>query len=386
VKRSSRLQIAEHCGYGAVTEVPGDNEYSIGGRAFHAGVHASYRPDDPRAVEAYMEAIKDLSDDEIADHDIAVRDMVAGWRAPDNAEFEVPVGLSARGGYVPYDDARAIVRGTADIAWIEPNDDLLPSQEAEITNPAGVDLGRFRVLRREAMRREGSTTNTLYVVDLKMGPAAAWTVPPPGENLQLASYGFALADRPGPTITEMRLGIYLVAAKKFVWARFNMGDDATEALWRRVRAAALRDPGSMVIGSHCMECRVRRRCPAYLIPAVDEAVRRDAMMPMFTGGSDMVTDDHVVKLLVAAKALGDMAEMAREWAKNYVATRGGKGVVDADRGMVWSGKELPPRRTTSVALLEQSGLLEEAERRGAIRMGEGATVFAWRRRSTKGDE
>lgn len=372
--RISRLNSARYCGLSGSIEDRSTSIYAMAGNAFHALLRANYRTT-PETVKAAELTMSVLEDDVRADVNRYAVDLGASWTPPEDAEFEVPLGIDARGRYVPYDDPSAITRGTADCCWLEPNKlDRPEAEEAEIDDEDGIDLGRFRAITRQAPPAYDGTY-TLYVVDFKAGPRAAFNVPHPSENLQTGAYGLGLADKNGAKVTDMRLGIYRVVEGRFVWARFQIGSDETEQLWTRVKAAAMRDSTLAITGSHCGDCWVRRKCPAHVLPALNQADRDEAMAPIYEvlEEGQIVPMARVARMLRALRALSDVAAMAKEWAENYVAYNGP--VLDGDQE--WGPVAQKGRETVSISSLKAAGLYEAAVAAGAVKKGAASQSYRW---------
>lgn len=374
--RISRLNSARYCGLAGSVEDGSSSTYALGGNAFHALLRAKYRTS-RATVDAADLLMSALEPDARADVNRAVLDLAACWTPPDDAEFEVPLGIDITGCYVPYDDPRAITRGTADCVWLEPNQVEAPAvaaqDAAEIDDDMGIDIARFQKLRR-ARPRNYDGTFTLYVVDFKAGPRAAWNVPHPSVNLQLGGYGLGLADKIGPKVTDMRLGIYQVVEGKFVWARFDLAAPASTELWNQVRAAALRDPKTAVTGAHCVDCWVRRKCPAYVLPVLSLAARDEALAPLMADAGVVPTPDQVLRLLLAVKAIEDLVDPAKDWLKNWVTENGP--IVNGSK--TWGPGPTKGRESTSITALKDAGLYDEAVARGAVKKGQPGVSFTWR--------
>lgn len=334
VIRPSRLPQAEHCGLAAGHESSSTNAAALLGNAFHAAVAHHYRPTDEAFRAEHAVASGRISPEEREQVAEMLGRLTAQWTPPDGAEFEVPVAIDRHGLSVPTDDLGLLTAGTVDCAW--------PDGDAAV------------------------------VVDWKSGARAEWNVPIPRENLQLAAYGLALADRMSKP--KMRLGIYLAREGKWLWDTLHLDSVEATALWERTRAAALRDPTEAVIGPHCTECYVRMKCPAHLLPVIDIGERENVLAPLSAGADDaLVEPQRLLRLINACKAMEDLADAGKDWLKAYVR-RNGPIVVD---GQQWGPVEVKARESTSVKSLKEAGLYERAVAVGAVKMSPPSQQHRW---------
>src|SRR6185369_1939484 len=233
--RPSRLPDAEHCGFAGAHEDASTNAAALLGDAFHAAVAHHYRPANAAFKAEYAVAMGRISPEERAEVSEMLARLTSQWEPPEGAEFEIPVGIDRHGLSATADDPNLLTAGTGDCGWPE--------------------------------------TDAAAVVDWKSGARAAFNVPAPRENLQLAAYGLGLADRWSKP--KMKLGIYLAREGKWLWDTLHLDSAEGTALWERTRAAALRDPAEAVVGPHCTECYVRLKCPAHLLPVIDLGEREN---------------------------------------------------------------------------------------------------------------
>lgn len=333
--RCSRLNEAEHCGLSGAIDDGETKLAGLLGDAFHAAAACRFRPKEQRFQDARAVAIGQLG----GEHEAEVMEMVdrlaAAWTPPENAEFEAGIGLSRAGIAVAYDDPEAITRGTADCVWVDGDE--------------------------------------VVVLDFKSGARAAWNVPIPRHNLQLAAYGFAFADRFEKS--KVRVGIYLARDDKWLWDLLDLDSPEATALWARVRAAALRDPNEAVIGPHCDDCWVRLKCRAHIVTAISTVERTTALAPLGTG-EEVVEPRRLMRMIQACKAMEDLAEAGKEWLKAYVK-RNGPIVVD-DRQ--WGPVEQKGREGTSVKKLKEAGLYDRAVAVGAVSQGPPVVQHRWTKR------
>lgn len=339
MRRGSKLNEAEHCGFAGSYQDAATSVWGLMGDAFHAAVAAHYRPTEERFREERAVAVAQLQDSERDDVLRLVTRLTESWAPDDGAVFETPVGLDRNGCFVAHGDPAAMTQGTADCAWATEDDD---------------------------------NQTTAWILDFKSGARAEWNVPPPGQNLQIASYGFALADKYGAS--RMKLGIYLAHEDKWLWETINLDSAAGTDLFARVKAASLRDDDEQIEGPHCGECFVRLKCPAHLLPALDDAAREYAMAPM-TAGADpsLITPDRVVRLINASKAMEAVAEAGKDWAKAFVREHGPV-VLD---GKQWGPVQVKGREGTSVKRLKEAGLYDRAVAVGAVGVGPPTMMHRW---------
>jgi len=334
VIRMSLLNDAANCGLAASIDDKSTNAAALMGTAFHAAVAAHYRPD----VEAFREARAIAIGQLGGEHEEEVLDMVSElasiWDPPTSAIFESPIGLTRRGLAVDHGSPEAITQGTADCVWSEPDEAV--------------------------------------VLDFKSGARAAFNVPAPRDNLQLAGYGIAHADRFGKS--KMRLGLYLAAEGRWIWDLVDLDSPAGTALWERVRAAALRDPDEAVVGPHCSDCYVRLRCRAHLLPALSAPDRVSALEPLTAPGG-LVEPRKLMRLLHACQAMEAIADKGKEFLRAYVKEHG-PFVVD---GQQWGPIEVKGREATSVKALKEAGLYERALAVGAVRQGPPTHQHRWKK-------
>lgn len=332
--RISALNEAASCGLSASLNDKSTNAAALMGTAFHAAVAAHYQPTDATR-EARAIAIGQLG----GEHEAEVLEMVERlseeWNPPTSAQFELPVGLSRRGIYVPYGSPEAMTQGTLDCGWSEPDEAV--------------------------------------VLDFKSGARAEWNVPIPRANLQLAGYGIAHADHMGKS--KMRLGIYLAAEGKWLWDLVDLDSPEGTVLWERVRAAALRDPEEAVKGPHCSDCWARLRCPAHLLPIFSEADRDTALEPL-TAPAGLIEPQKLMRLLQACQVMDEVADKGKEFLRAYVKEHG-PFVVD---GKQWGPIEVKGREGTSVKALKDAGLYERAVAVGAVRQGPPTQQHRWTNR------
>ena len=355
--RASKLEFAEHCGLSATIETNSTTVYAMRGDAFHAANAAHYRPDEQRFIDARAVAFGVLPVDDGADVTHMLQRLWASWTPPEHAKFEVPIAVNRDGLAVPYGSPEAISQGTADCSWVD---------------------GEW-----------------LVVVDFKSGARAEWNVPAPGVNLQLLDYVFGLADLLGKT--KVKLGIYRGAEgveDPWLWAEIDLDTPEATKLWERVRGAALRDPKKAVLGTHCAECWVRLQCPAHLVPAILEVDREEewkrlglpdelagkmaigpesALAPIASPVDRPIEPARLVRLLNAIAALKDLEEVARDFAKAYVAVHGG---VEVD-GKVWGPIDQKGKELVSIKALKAAGIYERAVAVGAVTQGAPTKQHRW---------
>lgn len=338
--RSSRLNVAEHCGFAGAFVDRRTTLPALFGDAFHAAIAARQRPyvtDFRLAREVAMAQLSAEERDEVSE---LVEQLAGQWTPPEDACFEQPIGLDRNGRFVPYGSPEAIIAGTADSCWVAPDEDGAPC---------------------------------VFVLDFKSGARASFNVPAPGNNLQVASYGFALADWLGAS--KMRLGIYLARDDKWLWDTVDLDSEAGTALWARVKAAACRDPSEMVVSADCADCYVRLSCPAHMLPACDLPTRDLALSPL-REGFELVAPERLLGLLLACDAMKAAAEAGRDWAKAYVREHGPI-VID---GKQWGPIVVKGREGTSVKLLKEAGLYDRAKAVGAVRVGAPTEQHRWTKR------
>lgn len=357
--RISRLDDARHCGLSAALDTKSTTTAGLMGNAFHAANAAFHRPTDERLQAARAVAMGRLDAEDRFDTEVLLKPLLADWVPPAGAAFEVPVGVDRHGCYVEVEraedgttyrataaDAPALLTaGTADCAWVEP-------------------------------WRDGK--KIVKVPDFKSGARARYNVPRPPGNLQVAAYGFALADK--HNAAAMALGVYLAHDHEWHWAEVALDSDEASGLWEEVRAAALRDPAEAVLGGHCADCWVRLRCPAYVLPAVDGAAADYALAPMQKGGEALVTPERLVRMIHAATAMKDIAEEARDWLKAYVRDHGP--ITDGEK--VWGPVDVKGRESTSVKSLVEAGLYETAQNLGAVKLSPPSVQHRWTNAYKKG--
>lgn len=330
--RCSRLNEAAHCGLAASIDDKETNAAALMGDAFHAAVAARFRPTDKAFQEARAIAIGQLGGEHEAEVTEMVARLAAEWSPPEDARFEIAIGLSRMGLATPYEDTSAITRGTADCVW-EGDDEVM-------------------------------------VLDFKSGARAAWNVPIPRDNLQLAAYGLAFADALNKP--KMRLGLYLAAEGKWLWDLLDLDSREATELWARVRAAALRDPDEAVTGPHCTECWVRLHCRAHLVPAISTFERTLALGPLANGNTP-IEPRRLLRMIQACKAMEDLADAGKDWLKAYVKQHGPI-VVE---GKQWGPVEQKGRESTSVKALKDSGLYDRAVAVGAVKQGAPTLTHRW---------
>jgi hypothetical protein len=331
--RFSKLPIREHCGLAGSIEDHTTGEAGMKGDAFHALAAVHYRPSEDRFQEARAIAMASISREAQDGVKEMAERLFADWTPPENAKFEVPIGIDRRGIAVPYDSDKAMVRGTADCVWME--------------------------------------EDTVVVIDFKSGARAPWNVPHPSVNLQVIGYGLAFADHHGKS--KMRLGVYLAVEARWVWHEYDLGSAELTEHWERLRAAALRDPYEAVKGAHCNECWVRLGCRAYLLPAISDIERASAMAPMAAPVDGPIEPQRLVRLLTAVKAMEDLADAGKEFAKAYVARFGS---IEAD-GKTWGPTPVNGSETVSIKSLKAAGVYDTALAMGAVRQGEPKVQHRW---------
>jgi len=334
VIRPSRLPDAEHCGFAGAHQDASTNAAALLGDAFHAAVAHHYRPANAAFKAEYAVAMGRISPDERAEVSEMMARLASQWDPPDGAEFEIPIGVDRHGLSATVDDPHILSAGTGDCGW-----------------PDG---------------------DAAAVVDWKSGARAAFNVPRPGDNLQLALYGLGLADRWSKP--KMKLGIYLAREGKWLWDTLHLDSAEGTALWERTRAAALRDPEEAVIGPHCTDCYVRLKCPAHLLPVLDLGERENVLAPLTAGTpGGLVEPARLVRLINACKAMEDLSKAGKDWLKAYVKKHG---PIVSD-GKQWGPIEERGRETTSIGALMESGLYERACAVGAVKMSPPITKHRW---------
>lgn len=335
MKRASKLQLAEYCGVAGVADDGVTTIAALRGNAFHACNAVRHRPDELRFRREREDALTALAahDPDAADEiTAAVERLAATWTPPEGARFEAEIGLSRDGTAVPYGHDLAITQGTADCVW---------EDDAEVV-----------------------------VLDFKSGARAAFNVPFPRDNLQLAAYGLGFADALGKT--RMRLGIYLAAEDRWLWDLIDLDSAEGTRLWERVRAAALRDPDVAVVGPHCDDCYHRLRCHAWTLPALSTVERVTSLAPL-GGNGDIVEPRKLMRLLQACKAMEEIADAGKAYLRAYVERHGP--IVAG--GMQWGPISVKGRESTSVKALKESGLYDRAVAVGAVKQGATTQQYRW---------
>lgn len=333
--RCSSLNEAQHCGLAATIEDGATNAAALMGDAFHAAAAARFRPREERFQEARSIAIGQLGGEHEAEVMEMVNRLAAEWSPPPHALFERVVGLTRGGTAVAPGNPSVITQGTADCMW------------------------------------DDEAAGEVVVLDFKSGARAAWNVPIPRDNLQLAAYGLAFADE--LQRSKMRLGLYLAHEGRWLWDLVDLDSCEGTRLWERVRAAALRDPNEAVVGPHCSDCWVRLRCPAHLLPITSHAERSTALAPLANGDGGLVEPRKLMRLLHACQAMEKIAEAGKDWLRAYVREHGPI-VID---GMQWGPVAVKGKESTSIKALKESGIYERAVAVGAVKPGAPTTQHRW---------
>lgn len=337
--RGSKLNDAEHCGFAGSYQDSATSSWGLMGDAFHAANASLHRPDEVRFREERDVAMAQLEDEERDQVREMVARLAAEWTPPASAVFEMPVGLDRNACFVEHGDPSAMTQGTADCAWATEDED---------------------------------DKTTAWVLDFKSGARAEFNVPHPKNNLQVASYGFALADKFGAA--RMRLGLYLAHEGKWLWDTIDLDSPEGTALWARVKAAASRDDKEQVVGPHCAECFVRLKCPAHLLPALDDVTREYALEPMTAGAAgEIIEASRLVRLINACKAMEDLSKAGRDWAKAYVKQYG----PIVFQGKQWGPVQVKGREGTSVKALKDAGIYDRAVAVGAVKSGAPTMQHRW---------
>jgi hypothetical protein len=353
----SRLNEAERCGLAASLDTKATTIHGLRGDAFHAVTAAFYRPLVERFQAEREVSLGRLGEDDRQQVLDMVKPLTSSWRPPTDAVFEAPVGLSRSGFHIemhrhadgvyraadPDVGGDLLTAGTPDCAWVETGTD--PDDVAQ---------------------------RVAVVVDFKSGARAQWNVPHPADNVQLAGYGFAWADK--NACQRMRLGVYYAIDNKWRWQEFHL--DTTEAtlLWSRVKAAALKDPDEAVMGPHCSDCYVRLRCPAWILPVVSTEVRRLALAPLGSAGA-ILEPRELLRLEQACKAMQKMADAGMDYLRAYVKQHG---PVYVD-GWKWGPIPVKGRETVSISALRDAGLYDIAVKEGAVKQGAPTLQHRWTR-------
>ena len=302
--RMSALPQAEKCGLSpalaaAHPDAPG--RAGLKGVAFHARAARH-----PRAADA----LDALTADERAE--------VEGWEAPElppGAVHEFPVGLLPTGRFQGHGYDGNLTEGTLDVGW-----------------------------------REGDVA---VVGDYKTGERPIEDGP---LSLQLAAYGFALADL--WQLPKMRLGIWYTRRGEWDWSDdIELDGPVAGDLWRRVLYAASQPPIASP-GVACETCYQRGRCPERLLPAIQGA--DVALVPFMAGGPEL-TAARAAAGLQLISAMRDVCDRAEEHVR--AAVRNGMRLEIA--GKVYEPTECQGRETADLAALRRDGLTQYVRRGGS---------------------
>lgn len=213
---------------------------------------------------------------------------------------------------------------------------------------------------------------SLTIIDHKTGMPDK--VDRPDDNLQLAVYGLGTAlERGAP---KFRVGISFPDNPPLQLSRwFCDGDDYWNML-ARIKAAATQPRNEPKSGDHCNRCYSRKHCHAWALVASTG----EGELARTTPG-DLVDDEKIASVLLGITALEERIKIM----KAHIQDRARMAPIIA------GGKEYGPalsngRRSVSIDSLEQAGLLEAAEKAGAINPGRPYEVFRWRNASGRGEK
>ena len=217
--------------------------------------------------------------------------------------------------------------------------------------------------------REGGLT----IIDHKTGMPDK--VDPPDDNLQLAVYGLGIALERGAS--KFRVGVSFPDMPPVQLSRwFHDGDDYWQML-ARIKAATLQPRDEPKSGEHCNRCYSRKHCHAWALVAANAEGELSRAVPADVMGDD----DKIAELILGITALEERIKIMSAHIKDRARMQ----------PIVSGGKEYGPtmvngRRSVSIDSLESAGLLEEAERCGAVNQGRPYEQFRWRNASGRGEK
>ncbi len=341
--RMSSLPIAEICGGSKRLSAESNWRIREGqiGRAYHLWFESKYGPrEDARAeLDSMLGTMLDEDRAVVAELTQAtLMNFLPPWQDGARLDCEHRVALNEHCEPVGYDDAEAVARGTLDIGWCEP--------------------------------RGLENHDTAVVLDHKTGH---W-VDVERHLLQLAGYGIAYAR----ARKKRYLALYIHIVRRAKCVSLQLGVDAeglpiylldlespaASVLWQRVLVAATNDDTEFVTGGHCEECWERLHCPARLLPA---STMQEGLAPLAKG--EDATAEEMAAVLVAAKAMKDVAARAFESAEAWVRRRGP--IVSGTQ--VFEAYETAGRRSAKVDDLIAAGLGQY------VNPGTPGVKFGWHR-------
>lgn len=320
--RMSALPQAEKCGLAPKLHI--DHPTASGRAALKGTAYHARASGDREKAAAALDVLT-----------AAERAEVMSWpipEAPDGAVRERPVGLTARGRFAAYGSDGVLTEGTLDVGWLE------------------------------AATPEQGSTSVAVVGDYKSGVMPVEDGP---LSLQLAAYGFAMADFWGAP--AMRLGIWYARRGEWDWSPTILLDGEVAAdLWRRVLYAASSPPVANP-GVACETCWERGHCPERLLPALDGSAA-EVLGPFMAGGPEL-TPARAAQGLRLIAAMRDVADRAEEQVRAAVLA----GMCVEQDGKVYAPSDVAGRLTADVKQLEADGLTQY------LRRGIGYRRWGWRR-------
>lgn len=292
--RCSKLPVLQFCGQAQIIgEGNAGNRDSVLGQAFHA-----LCSDDPSIASRMLL----LTDEERKDLGELIKprpfEVNTGTETItlhyENALKEVAIGLTESGEYCDYDDASALVNGTADMCWV-------------------VEIGGKVVV---------------YSPDIKR---SMYTEPDGPFSLQVTAYCIALASKYGAD--GYVRGIWDATEGEYSWADYvDVWGEQADTLLRTVVAAAKNHGGDFNLGTHCFRCHARMRCPQYVLPP-DLACTMLEPFTKMKGDEGAPTEEYLVEAISWAKRAADSADAVMTLVRSFAKDM--NGINDATSGKVF---------------------------------------------------
>lgn len=243
---------------------------------------------------------------------------IASWHVPktvrigdvelryEDANKEIPLGLTESGAFCPKGSPNAMTEGTVDIYW--------------------------------------ALARTVYVVDMKR---SEYTTVDGPKSLQIKGYALAVAALHEPDgIDSYVTGVFSLETGEYEWDELTHVESERAAEdWRRVKAAALHIEGDYSTGKHCRQCWQRSKCPAYLMPP---GTTEESLVPFVTGE---LTQEKALELLQLKERVATTMKRADEILKAYADEHGG--IRDEADGTTWKALMMPGRRGLDTKRLEK---------------------------------
>lgn len=326
--RFSALPIAQFCAK-APTLSNGAGRSAAQSSAFHARCAG-----DPKWRDMWAR-LTDEEQRELSDWLMPAPVRVGGLELRyEDANKEIPLGLTEHGAFTPKGAPNAMTEGTADLYWVH-----------------------------------GST---VYLADLKR---SEYTTADGPRSLQIIGYALAacaLHEHDG--VDSYATGVWSLTDGTWEWSDLVMLDSEQAARdWERVRAAALHLEGDFSMGPHCRGCWQRTKCPAYMLPAGDV---EGVLAPLVTGELDQ---PKALQLLTLAKRAETLAEAAIDKLKAYALQTGG--IHDPESGQVWKAIATKGRMGFDAKALERD---EPETYQRYVKQGKPGSQFRWVNDEKKG--